>query len=167
MDRKGTWLNLLLQAGGGRNEIGVGGEEASPATSSTRTGIWLFWLYSLLEKLWHNSGERHRVRQLPTGPCHLKRPQECVQVAPGLRAQTRWWNCSIFIPLVINKGNTTGRRLLLPIPPDLFRILPRRRICLLSQVFLGITQGYSKAQTESSFLLCYTRKDYLTAWGLG
>lgn len=133
--------------------------------SSTRTGIWLFWLSSLLEKLRHISGERHRVRQLPAGPCRPKRPHECTQAAPGLRAQTRWCNSSVFISLAINKGNKTDRRLLLPIPPDLFRILPRSRIWLSSWVFLGIIQGSSKAQTENSFPLHNTRKDYLTGEG--
>lgn len=69
----------------GREEIRKK-KKASPAMSSTRTGIWLFWLCSLLEKLCHISGERCRVRQLPAGPCRLKWPQECTQVAPGLRA---------------------------------------------------------------------------------
>lgn len=128
--------------------------------SSTRTAIWLFWLYSLLEKLCHVSGERCKVRQLPAGLCHLKWPQECRQAAPGLRAQTGWCNSGVFISLVINKGNTTNRRLLLPIPPDLFRILPRSRIWLLSWVFVAIVQCSSKANTENSFSLHNTRKDY-------
>lgn len=32
----------------------------------------------------------------------------------------------VFMTLAINKGNTTDGRLLLPIAPDLFRILPSR-----------------------------------------
>lgn len=145
----------------GRDEEKKKGKYSYVNHKDWNSGIWFFWLYFLLEKLCHISGERHGVRQLPAGPCRLKQPQECPQAAPGLRAQTRWCNSSVFIFLVINKGNTTDRRLLLPIPPDLFRILPRSRIWLSSWVFLGIIQGSSKAQTESSFPLHNTRKDYL------
>lgn len=103
-------------------------------------------------------GRRCRARQLPTALCHLWWPQECAQAVPGLRAQTRWCNSSGFISLAINEENTTDGRLLLPIAPDLFRILPSR-VWLLSWVFLGIIQGGSKAQTKSNFMLHISKKD--------
>lgn len=93
-DDKGTRLDLLLPARGGTE----GGKrlEKKKKKASTRTVIWLFWLYSQLEKLCRVSGEWRRVRQLPAGPCRPKRPHKRPQAAPGLRAQTRWCNSGVF-----------------------------------------------------------------------
>lgn len=129
--------------------------------SSTGTVIWLFRLHSLLEKLCHISGERCWVKQLPAAPCCLERPWKSTQATPGLQAEARWCNSSVLTSLVINTGNATDVRLLLPIPLDLFRVLPKSRIWLPSLAFLGIIQWSSKAHRESSFQIHNTRNSYL------